>query len=197
MMEVYLWLSKRSAGSITSKRNHPTLPIGVPVPIPSALVLWKISGGNSIGGNTVLNQDFKEFIRSLNDSEVRYLVVGGYAVAFHGYPRYTKDLDVWIEMSTENAKRVLSALHRFGFSDLELDSTDFLEPDSIIQLGYPPVRIDMITTLDGVTFEECHVSRVEAMIDDVLVPFIDLQHLKQNKKATGRHQDLADLENLD
>ncbi len=145
----------------------------------------------------MLNQDFKEFIRSLNDSGVRYLIVGGYAVAFHGHPRYTKDLDVWIELSPDNAERIISALQRFGFGDLDLDSTDLLEPDSIIQLGYPPVRIDLITTMDGVIFDECHASRVEAMIDEVLVPFIDLRNLKQNKEATGRHQDLADLENLD
>ncbi len=196
-MEVHLWLSKMSAGSITSKRNHPTPPIGVPVPIPSVLVLWRKSGGNSTGGNTMLNQDFKEFIRSLNGSEVRYLVVGGYAVAFHGYPRYTKDLDVWIDMSSENAERIIASLQRFGFKDLDLDSTDLQEPDSVIQLGYPPVRIDLITSMEGVIFDECYASRVEAVIDDVLVPFIDLPHLKQNKEATGRHQDLADLENLD
>lgn len=145
----------------------------------------------------MLNPDFKELIRSLNNSEVKYLVVEGYAVAFHGYPRYTKDLDIWIEMSPDNAERIISALQRFGFGDLELDTSDLLEPDSIIQLGYPPVRIDLITSMDGVSFNECHSTRVEAIIDDVSVPFIDLLHLKQNKEATGRYQDLADLENLD
>lgn len=145
----------------------------------------------------MLNPDFKELIRSLNNSEVKYLVVEGYAVAFHGYPRYTKDLDIWIEMSPDNAERIISALQRFGFGDLELDTSDLLEPDSIIQLGYPPVRIDLITSMDGVSFNECHSTRVEAIIDDVSVPFIDLLHLKQNKETTGRYQDLADLENLD
>ena len=145
----------------------------------------------------MLNQDFREFIQSLNDSGARYLVVGGYAVAYHGYPRYTKDLDIWIEMSPENADCILGALHTFGFSDLDLESSDFLKPDRIIQLGCPPVRIDLLTSLDGVSFDECYDSRVETVIDEVQVLFIDLPHLKMNKVATGRHQDLADLENLD
>jgi predicted nucleotidyltransferase len=145
----------------------------------------------------VLNQDFKEFIQSLNDNQVRYLIIGGYAVAFHGYPRYTKDLDVWIEMVPENAARVVKALEQFGFASLGLQETDFLIPDQIIQLGYPPNRIDMLSTLEGVDFESCYESRIRVTIDGVPVSFIDLDHLKKNKKATGRTQDLADLEHLE
>jgi len=145
----------------------------------------------------MLNPDFREFIQSLNDSGVKYLVVGGYAVAFHGYPRYTKDLDIWIEPSPENAKRIISALQLFGFGDLDLSPADLQEPDQVIQLGYPPVRIDLITTMEGVVFEDCYTSRVVTEIDDIEVPFIDLVRLKQNKQATGSHQDLADLEHLD
>jgi len=145
----------------------------------------------------VLNQDFKEFIQSLNDNHVRYLVVGGYAVAFHGHPRYTKDIDIWIERTPRNASQVVKALDQFGFGSLGLKEADFLVPDQIIQLGYPPNRIDLLTTLSGVDFEDSYSSRVEIEVDDVLVNFIDLENLKKNKKASGRHQDLADLENLE
>jgi len=145
----------------------------------------------------VLNQDFREFIQSLNDNQVRYLVIGGYAVALHGYPRYTKDMDVWIEMTTENAARMVRALDQFGFRSLGLTADDFLEPEQIIQLGYPPARIDLITTPPGVDFESCYASRVEVEIDGVAVNFIDLENLKRSKRAAGRLQDLADLENLE
>jgi predicted nucleotidyltransferase len=145
----------------------------------------------------VLNQDFKEFIQSLNDNSVRYLVVGGYAVALHGYPRYTKDMDVWVEMSVENASKVVKALEQFGFGSLDLKEADFIEPDQIIQLGYPPSRIDILTTLPGVEFSECYPSHTTVDVEGVSVNFIDLENLKKNKKATGRYQDLADLENLE
>ena len=148
-------------------------------------------------GDTVLNPDFKEFVRSLNDNGVRYLVIGGYAVAFHGHPRYTKDMDIWIAMDSQNAAAMVKALDQFGFSSLGLKREDFLVPDQIIQLGYAPNRVDLFTTLQGVDFDTCYAARVETMIEGVSVNFIDLQNLKRNKKATGRHQDLADLENLE
>lgn len=144
----------------------------------------------------MLNRDFKEFIQSLNDNRVRYLVIGGYAVALHGYPRYTKDIDIWIEMTPQNAARVVRALEQFGFASLNLRAEDFLVPEQVIQLGYPPARIDLITTPPGVDFETCYASRVEVIIEDVKVNFIDLENLKKNKQASGRLQDLADLENL-
>jgi len=145
----------------------------------------------------VLNQDFKEFIQSLNDNGVRYLVIGGYAVAFHGHPRYTKDMDVWVGMDAENAANIVKALDQFGFASLGLQASDFTAPDQIIQLGYPPNRIDMITTAPGVDFDACYASRVQEEIDGIQVNFIDLESLKRNKKAVGRHQDLADIENLE
>jgi len=157
---------------------------------------WKIFGRNTIIGDTVLNPDFKEFIQSLNSDNVRYLIVGGYAVALHGYPRYTKDLDIWIELSIENAANIIKALDQFGFSSLGLVQTDFLVPDQVIQMGYPPSRIDILTTLPGVDFGECYPDRIVEIIDGVPINFIDLDNLKKNKKASGRHQDLADLENL-
>ena len=144
----------------------------------------------------MLNPDFREFAQSLNDSRVRYLVIGGYAVAVHGHPRYTKDLDIWIEMTPDNAAAMIRALDKFGFSSLGLQSSDFLTPDQIIELGYPPSRIDLITTPPGVDFETCYASRVVVEIDGVPISFIGLDDLKRTKKASGRLQDLADLENL-
>jgi hypothetical protein len=144
----------------------------------------------------ILNPDFKEFIQSLNDNQVHYLIIGGYAVAFHGHPRYTKDLDVWIKPAQDNAQRLLQALDEFGFGSLSLKEEDFIEPGQIVQLGYPPNRIDIVTNPSGVDFETCFNSRVTVKVDDTELNFIDLDNLKQNKKASGRFQDLADLENL-
>lgn len=145
----------------------------------------------------MLNQDFKEFIQSLNDNRVRYLVVGGYAVALHGHPRYTKDIDIWIEMSPENAANVIGALEQFGFTSLELRETDFLIPGQVIQLGQPPNRIDLLCSVSGVDFATCYESRFTVDIDGVPVDFIGLEDLRKNKAASGRYQDLADLENLE
>ena len=144
----------------------------------------------------IFNQDFKEFIESLNKNKVRYLVVGGYAVAMHGYPRFTKDLDIWIDSTPENANAIIKALDQFGMDSLGLKAKDFLTPDQVIQLGYPPNRIDILVTLSGVDFINCYEKRFIVEIDDVKVNFIDLLCLRQNKKASGRAQDLADLENL-
>jgi len=144
----------------------------------------------------VLNRDFREFIQSLNGNDVRYLVVGGYAVAFHGHPRYTKDLDIWIELSAENASRMVKALEQFGFESLGLTEGDFQVPDQVVQLGYPPNRIDIVATPDGVDFATCYASRVQSEIDGVPIQFIDLDNLRRNKAASGRLQDLADLEHL-
>jgi hypothetical protein len=124
-------------------------------------------------------------------------VVGGYAVAFHGHPRYTKDLDVWIELSSDNAENIFKALKKFGFGELGLKPADFLERDQIIQLGYPPNRIDILTTLKNLKFDDCYKAKVEVEIQGLKIYFIDIENLKQNKRATGRPQDLADAENLE
>ncbi len=145
----------------------------------------------------VLNKDFKEFIELLNANNVKYLIVGGYAVGIHGYPRYTKDLDIWIFVSYENAENVLKSLKQFGFGSLGLQEDDFLKPDEFVQLGYPPNRIDIVTSCDGVEFETCYQSRNEVVIDGLLINFIDIENLKKNKKASARPQDLADLDNLE
>jgi hypothetical protein len=123
-------------------------------------------------------------------------VVGGYAVAFHGYPHYTKDIDLWIWRNEKNAKNLITSLNEFGFSSLDLKVEDFLKPGYVIQLGYPPNRIDLLTEVKGVKFEKCYSSRVELDIDGTIVNFIDLENLKKSKRATGRLQDLVDLENL-
>lgn len=145
----------------------------------------------------MLSQDFREFVASLNASGARYLVVGGYAVALHGHPRYTKDIDIWIENTPDNASRVVKALDGFGFGSLGLTEADFLAPDQIIQLGYPPNRIDLLTSLSGVDFTVCYPARLDVDLDGMTVAFIDLENLKKNKRAAARTQDLADLENLE
>jgi len=144
----------------------------------------------------MFNQDFKEFIESLNANRVHYLVVGGYAVALHGYPRYTKDLDIWIESSPENAQALVQALTQFGMESLGLTESDFLDPEQVVQIGYPPNRIDILSTVSGLEFNSCFAQRVKTMLDGVEVNFINLENLRKNKKASGRLQDLADLENL-
>lgn len=144
----------------------------------------------------MLNRDFREFIELLNSNKVKYLIVGGYAIAFHGHPRYTKDLDVWLELSEENAANAMRALEDFGFGGLDVSGDDFLNKGMVIQLGFPPNRIDLINSPDGVDFAECYKSKIEIEIDGLKIAVIDLENLKKNKKASGRLQDLADLEKL-
>jgi hypothetical protein len=144
----------------------------------------------------VLNQDFKEFFESLNANQVEYLVVGGYAVAFHGHPRYTKDIDIWVAMTPENAEKIIRALNAFGFGSLGLTAADFLTPDQIIQLGYEPSRIDLITTISGVEFSTCYPAHLKLEVDGIQIAVIDRENLAKNKKASGRPQDLADVAEL-
>jgi hypothetical protein len=132
----------------------------------------------------------------LNEKQVEYLVVGGYAVAFHGYPRYTGDIDIWIAISKENAEKVMQVLKDFGFGSLAISEEDFLKQDLVIQLGYEPIRIDILTSLTALSFAECYDCAVLANLDDLLVKFINLENLKKNKLATGRQKDLGDVENL-
>jgi hypothetical protein len=144
----------------------------------------------------VLNKDFREFIALLNANKVKYLIVGGYAVGFHGYPRYTKDLDIWILVSEENAEYILAALNQFGFGSMDLKREDFLNPENFIQLGYPPNRIDLVMSCDGLEFESSYQSKITIEADGIEINFIDLDNLRKNKLASGRPQDLADLDNL-
>jgi predicted nucleotidyltransferase len=143
-----------------------------------------------------LPPDFKEFLRLLNVHKVEYLLIGGYAVNYYGYPRATADLDVWLAMQPANAERMVAALKEFGFDLPDLSPELFLRPAQIIRLGVPPVRIEIATTISGVDFAECYTRRVEDTLDGVPVHVIGLDDLKRNKQAAGRHQDLADLEHL-
>lgn len=145
---------------------------------------------------TRLQADFKDFLRLLAAHRVEYLLIGGYAVGFHGYPRATVDLDVWIARTRENAGRVVAALREFGFTDPVLTPDLFLEEDQIVRMGVPPFRIEIATTISGVDFASCYPDRVESTIDGVRVTVIDLLSLRRNKRAAGRHKDLDDLENL-
>ena len=143
-----------------------------------------------------LPKDFKEFLRLLRAHGVEYLLIGGWAVGYHGYPRATDDLDVWIAIAPENASRVVEALIDFGFDVPELASALFLQDDQIIRMGVAPLRIEVSTSISGVEFDECYRERLETTLDNEPVSLISLRHLKINKKASGRLKDLSDLENL-
>ena len=147
-------------------------------------------------GTVQLPPDFKEFLRLLNSNNVRYLLVGGYAVGYHGYPRATVDIDIWIDIDESNAQKVYSALMEFGFDIPELSIDTFRQKDKIIRMGVPPLRIELITSASGVEFEECYNTMIADELDGIPVNIISLEHLKKNKKAAGRHKDLADIENL-
>ena len=143
-----------------------------------------------------LDKDFKEFVSLLNAHKVQYLIVGGYAVAAHGLPRYTGDFDTWVWLSQQNAQKVVDVLEAFGFGGLGLSVEDFSREDSVVQLGYPPHRIDLLTTLTGLTFEDAWSHRLEVDIDGEIVGFIGREDLISNKRAVGRPQDLADVSRL-
>jgi hypothetical protein len=144
-----------------------------------------------------VNPDFVGLLRELSAAEARFLVVGAYAVSFHSRPRTTGDLDVWIEPTAENAGRVFHALARFGAPMADLSEPDFAKPDVVYQIGVPPRRIDLLTSLTGLTFDEAWRERVPGRLGEVEVPFIGRDALIRNKRALGRARDLADLESLE
>jgi len=143
-----------------------------------------------------LSSDLREFVALLNSNEVEYLVVGAFAVGYHGYPRYTGDLDVLVRPTLENAGRVLRALSQFGFDGIGISIADLQTPERVIQLGVNPNRIDLLTAISGVSFEEAWVSRCDADLDGTPVHFIGRAALIRNKEATGRARDLGDAEEL-
>jgi hypothetical protein len=144
-----------------------------------------------------LHPDFKEFIQLLNKHNVEYLIIGGYAVAVHGYVRATGDIDIWIKISVENAEKIVQVLKDFGFSSLKLTPEDFQKENIIIQFGVPPYRIDILTSPEGLNFDECFADRFEQTSDDgTICKFIDKQNLLKNKKIVGRSKDIDDIENL-
>jgi predicted nucleotidyltransferase len=143
-----------------------------------------------------ISKDFREFIELLNEYGVKYLVIGGYAVNFHGYPRYTRDIDFWIWMTKSNIDKLLRCLQEFGFGDLNLKMEDFMSPENIIQLGYEPNRIDLLVDVDGVSFEECYERRKADIMGGIKVDILSRQDLVTAKTTAGRLQDLADAEQL-
>lgn len=141
--------------------------------------------------------DFEELLRLLEENRVSYMVVGGYAVAFHGYPRFTKDIDLWFRLDDSNIARLKKALFAFGFAKHALPDRLFLEPENIIKFGVEPVRVDLVNEIDGVIFDEAIEESVRGRYGEVEISFIGLESLIANKRASGRAQDLADLENLE
>jgi len=144
----------------------------------------------------MLNQDFKEFIELLNTHNVEYLVVGAYAVAIYGHPRYTGDIDFWIQTSSENADRLMLVIKDFGFQSLGLTKEDFMNKDCVLQLGYEPNRIDILTSLSGINFDDAYPLRNIITTDQISIQYIDLKSLINNKQATGRAKDISDIEYL-
>ena len=141
-------------------------------------------------------QDFKELLELFNAHNVDYMIIGAYALAFHGAPRYTGDLDIFIHAQQKNAKRVVNSLNEFGFGELGLTETDFTKPDHVVQLGVPPVRIDLVTSITDVSWKEAVSGRQKGTFGDVPVYYIGKQQFIANKKAIGRHRDLADIDAL-
>jgi predicted nucleotidyltransferase len=143
-----------------------------------------------------LHNDFADFLRLLNERNVRYIVVGGYAVAYHGYPRYTGDLDVFVEASAENAARLVEVYGEFGFDRAALKPAMFIVPDNVVRIGHEPVRLEVLTSITGVAFADAYVRRIEVKVNGLAVPFISLVDLIKNKLATGRGKDRVDAETL-
>lgn len=141
-----------------------------------------------------LPNDFKEFIALLEQNKVQYLLIGGYAVGIHGYPRATGDMDIFIAFDEANVALVIQSLHEFGFASASADLLN--KPSSMIRMGVPPNKLEITNFIDGVTFDDCFKNRVRVNIDGLELNLIGLADLRQNKKASGRNKDLADLDNL-
>ena len=146
----------------------------------------------------IISEDFEDFLRLLNQNKVDYLVVGGYAMAFHGNPRYTGDLDIWINISDKNASKMLAVINEFGIGSIGFTKDDFLKENLINQIGYPPLRIDILTSIDGVLFADAYAEKLVVELDnDLSVNYIGLDELIKNKKSSGRKIDIADVANLE
>ena len=141
-----------------------------------------------------VQQDFRNLLELFNKHKVDYIIVGAYALGFYGAPRYTGDLDVFVRPDPVNAKRIMQALHEFGFGSVGLKAADFEEEGKVLQLGYPPVQIDIITSITGVLWEQARSGRVQGSFGDLMVHYIGRDEFITNKRALGRKKDLADLE---
>ncbi|HEY4328390.1 MAG TPA: DUF6036 family nucleotidyltransferase [Phycisphaerae bacterium] len=144
-----------------------------------------------------LDKNLREFIGLLNTHSVEFLVVGGHAVAFHGHPRFTGDIDFFVAINAATADKLLIVLEAFGFASLGLTKADFLQPDAVIQLGYPPNRIDIVTGINAVTFDDAWSKRISGDLDGLPVQYISRDLLIRNKLAAGRPKDLADAHAID
>lgn len=144
----------------------------------------------------ILADLFKEFIESLHANDVEYILVGGHAVAAYGHVRNTGDMDIWIRVSEENSHKVVQAIQDFGLGSLGVRAEFFQKEGEMIQMGYPPFRIDVLTSIDGVTFDEAYADRIRYDYEGFLINVIHLNHLRRNKQASGRLKDLADLDDL-
>ena len=142
----------------------------------------------------MLEPDFRDMLSAFNDARVEYLVVGAFAMAAHGLPRATGDLDVWVRATPDNATRIVGALAAFGAPSDVATAQDFTTPDIVVQIGTEPLRIDILTTISGVEFGDAYPARVSILVDGVVVPILGLAHLAQNKRAAGRSKDLLDVE---
>jgi predicted nucleotidyltransferase len=143
-----------------------------------------------------LEQDFEDFVDLLNKHHVNYLIVGGYALAFHGKPRHTGDLDIWIEISNDNAEKMCLVIAEFGMASLGMEKYDFLKKGAITQIGYPPLRIDILNEIDGVEFKDAYGHKLIIDIDGLTINYIGLDDLIKNKTVSGRSQDIADVNAL-
>lgn len=144
----------------------------------------------------VLNRDLRQFVECLNSNAVEYLIVGAVAVSWHGFARYSADVDFFVRSTPENAAKILAALRQFGFGSLPLDLDDFSHPDQIVQLGHEPYRIDIMTSISGVEFDEAWDQRVAADMDGLPIHVIGLSALLRNKTASGRPKDRIDVDAL-
>ncbi|HEX5172461.1 MAG TPA: nucleotidyltransferase [Cyclobacteriaceae bacterium] len=144
----------------------------------------------------IFEQDYIDFLRLLKKNGVTFLVIGGYALAVHERPRFTGDLDIWIEAEEINAQKVVNAINEFGFESLNVSAEDFLAEDYFVQMGYEPVRIDVTAKISGVTFQEAFPNRKEIEIQGMKIPFIGIEELIKNKLASGRDQDIVDVKKL-
>ncbi|MGB4398130.1 MAG: hypothetical protein WBJ10_02085 [Daejeonella sp.] len=145
----------------------------------------------------ILEKDFEDFVKLLNIHNVAYMVVGGYALALHGKPRHTGDLDIWIDISEDNAGKLVMVLHEFGMGSLGLAKEDFLKPAFMSQIGYPPLRIDILNSIDGISFSKASIGMQKIHLEgDLVLNYIGLDDFLVNKQASGRKQDLADIREI-
>jgi len=143
-----------------------------------------------------IHPDFRELLSLFNEREIEYIIVGAYALAYHGAPRFTGDIDIYIRPTPDNATRIIEALESLGFGSLGLKADDFQKPEQVVQLGVPPVRIDLIASITGVSWEQAAAGKIAGKYGDINVHYLGLEQFAQNKRATGRKKDLADLEAL-